>query len=206
MNETTEGMQGKNSQQQPSNGDVDTHMPTPGASFDLYEQIARSDSETIQIKKKNKSLLMQAIVLYMRFTLYIDSLKHSHEVAFRMLSRLWMGVMGILYLSGIIVLIISMYNKLQLPVYVEDQLRSRNIEFGQTEYDADKTIIRNLKNKEGLYTIDTVVIYSSFSDLLQHNIRLVTMDGLNINCDKKDDFNELEDIPKILAKIYRFRQ
>ncbi len=171
-------------------------------SFDLYEQIARSDSEPVQLKKKNKSLLMQLIVSYMRLTLYIDSIKHTHEVFFKILGRIWMVIMGILYLSGVIVLIISLYNQLQLPVYLEDQLRSRNLEFGQTEYDSDKTIVRNLKNKDGLYTIDTMVIYSSFSDLLQHNIRLVTIDGLTINLDKKDNFDALTDIPKILAKIY----
>ena len=202
MDETNEETSENGLKEQNPNTTGEVRMQAPNQSFDLYEQIARSDSEPVQIKKKNKSLLMQLIVSYMRLTLYFDSLKHTHEVFFRFLSRLWMLVMGVLYLSGIIVLVISVYNQLQLPVYLEDQLRSRNIEFGQTEYEADKTIVRNLKSKDGLYTVDTMVIYSSFSDLLQRNIRLVTLDGLSIHLDKKGDFDALVDIPKILAKIH----
>jgi len=175
--------------------------PAAGQDSELYNQIAGQDADPQVIKKKNKSLLMMLMVLIMRFTLWIDSVKRTHERLFRFLGGVWALFMAIIYFSGVLVLIFALYNRMQLPIYLEDQMRARNIKFESAEYSMDRIIVRNLKDENSTYTIDTMIIYSTFTDLLQKRIRLVTLDGLNIFVDTKSNFNMLRDIPQLLSQI-----
>ena len=175
--------------------------PASGQDSELYNQIAGQDMEAPVVKKKGRSPLVALMTVIMRFTLWIDSMRRTHERFFRALGVLWTFFMAILYFSGVLVLIFAIYNRLQLPIYLEDQLRARNVQFETAEYGMDRILVRNLKDKEGSYTVDTMVIYSTFTDLLQKRIRLVTLDGLNILVDTKSDFNLLKDAPKLLTQI-----
>ena len=175
--------------------------PQPSQDSELYNQIAGQDLDPQVVKKANKSFLITLMAHIMRFTLWLDSVKRTHERFFRFLAGVWAFFMGILYLSGILILVFSIYNRLQLPIYLEDQMRARNVQFESAEYTMDRIIVRNLKDQNGTYTIDTMVIYSTFTDLLQKRIRLVTLDGLNIFVNTKSDFNPLQDVPQLLTQI-----
>ena len=168
---------------------------------ELYRQIAREDAVKPVDEKKHKSLIMSIIVGMMRFTLYTDSLRRSNELLFRKLNTLWGIFMGVLYLSGILVVIFSVYNRLKLPLYLEDQLKARGIQFESANYDMDRIEVHQLKGPNGLYTVDTLIAYTTFTDLLQKRIRLVTLDGLTINLDEETEFRPLQDIPVFLSRL-----
>ena len=108
--------------------------PAAGRESDLYTQIAGQDTDPQVVKKKKPSLLMSAVIGFMRMTLYFDSLRRAHEQAFHFLGLTWSFFMGVLYLSGILVLLAAVYNRLQMPILLEDQLRVRNIEFASADY------------------------------------------------------------------------
>ncbi|MBQ4472076.1 MAG: hypothetical protein II942_02385 [Alphaproteobacteria bacterium] len=175
--------------------------PSVGQDSDLYTQIAGQDTDPQVVKKKKPSLLMSAVIAFMRMTLYFDSLRRAHEQAFHFLGLVWAFFMGVLYLSGILVLLAAVYNRLQMPILLEDQLRVRNIEFASADYSMDRIVVHELKDNNGTYTVDTLVVYSTFTDMLQKRIRLVVLDGLNIFFDTKSDFNPVQDIPAILNQI-----
>ena len=176
-------------------------QPSSAQDSELYNQIARQDLDPQVVKKPNKSIFITLMAQIMRFTLWLDSVKRTHERAFRFLAGVWALFMSVLYLSGILILLFSVYNRLQLPIYLEDQMRARNVQFESAEYSMDRIVVHNLKDKDNTYTIDTMVIYSTFADLLQKRIRLVTLDGLSIFVDSKSDFNFLQDIPQLLTQI-----
>lgn len=175
--------------------------PASGQDSELYNQIAGQDVDVPVVKKKGPSLLVTIMALVMRFTLWLDSMKRTHERFFRALGVIWTIFMALLYFSGVLMLIFAIYNRLQLPIYLEDQLRARDVEFETAEYGMDRIIVRNLKDKANTYTVDTMVIYSTFTDLLQKRIRLVTLDGLNIFVDTKANFNVFKDVPQLLRQI-----
>lgn len=185
----------------PSNKTEEGLPPSPNEGSELYAQIAREDTDPFVVKKKNKPLLVQLMAAIMRLTLYVDSLKHTHERVFSFLGIVWMLWMAVLFLSGILVLLFAVYNWLQLPIYLEDQLQARNIQFESVEYDTDRIVVRNLKDEKGMYTVDNMLIYSTFADLLQKRFRLVSLDGLNIFVDGNSETNVLEDIPQFLSRI-----
>ncbi len=175
--------------------------PASGQDSELYNQIAGQDLDPQVVKKKNKSLLMSLMVQVMRLTLWIDSVKRTHERAFRFMGGVWALCMAIIYFSGVLVLVFALYNRMQLPIYLEDQMHARDIQFESAEYSMDRIVVRDLKDKSGTYTVDTMIIYSTFTDLLQKRIRLVTLDGLNILLNTNSNFNILQDIPQFLAQI-----
>ncbi len=191
----------QNNAQPPSANISEGLPPAAGQDSELYNQIAGQDADPQIIKKKNKSFLMALMVLIMRFTLWLDSVKRTHERFFRFLGGVWALFMAIIYFSGVLVLIFALYNRMQLPIYLEDQMHARNVQFESAEYSMDRIIVRNLKDENNTYTIDTMIIYSTFTDLLQKRIRLVTLDGLNIFVNTKSDFNMLRDIPQLLSQI-----
>ena len=204
MDPTQNNAQPPMANQQPTEQSVgpgSTPNPNVGHDSDLYAQIAGQDVEAPVVKKKRPSILMSVVTGFMRLTMYIDSLKRSHEPFFHFMGMLWAFFMGMLYLSGILVLLAAIYNRLQMPILLEDQLRVRNIDFESADYSMDRIIVHNLKDKNGAYTVDTLVVYSTFADLLQKRIRLVVLDGLNVFFDTKSDFNPVQDIPPILTHI-----
>ena len=105
----------------PGQGEI---SPTTGRDSELYNQIASGDAEPVVIKKKNKPILVSLMAVIMRYTLWLDSVKRTHERLFRALGTIWACFMGVLYLSGILIVVFSLYNRLQLPVYLEDQLHA----------------------------------------------------------------------------------
>ena len=172
-----------------------------GQDSDLYAQISAEDRDVQVVKKKNRSLLLSIIAGFMRATLYIDSLKRTHEPFFHFLGALWTLFMALLYCSGVLMLCFSIYNRMQLPIYLEDQLRLRNVKFESAEYGMDRIVVKNLRDNDNIYTVDSMIIYSTFTDLLQKRIRLVVLDGLNIFIDAKSEPDLLESMPKFLAQV-----
>ena len=186
-----------------------TDIPAPKQSSavnpqesELYRQISREDEEgPILSKKKQQSPLMDFVVSFMRATLYIDSIRRSNELTFRRLGKAWAVFMGILYISGILMIVFSIYNRLQLPYYLESQLKARQIQFESAQYDMDRIEVRQLKGPDGLYTVDTLIMNTTFTDLLQKRIRSVVLDGVNIYLGTQSDFNPIKDIPAILNQL-----
>ena len=175
--------------------------PSAGQDSELYNQIAIGDAEPVVVKKKSKPFLVTFMATIMRFTLWVDSIKRTHELFFHGLSVAWAIFIGIVYLSGILIIIFDCYNRLQFPIYLEDQLQARNIQFESAEYSTDRIVVHHLKDPSGMYTVDTMIIDSTFADLLQKRIRLVTLDGLNIFIDMNTNVNVLQDIPQLLSQI-----
>lgn len=168
---------------------------------ELYRQISREDEVVPVVKKKGKSPLMELVVAFMRAVLYLDSLKRTNELFFRRLNVVWGIFMGVLYISGILMIVFSIYNRLQLPYYLESQLKEREIQFESAHYDMDRIEVHQLKGPQGLYTVDTLIVNTTFTDLLQKRIRSVVLDGLNIYLDAQPDFNPIQDIPNVLTKL-----
>ena len=169
---------------------------------ELYHQIAREDSpgETV-LPKKRKSPFMMLMVAIMRFTLYIDSVRRTHEPLFHLLGFLWGLWVAFLYICGILVLVLSIYNRLRLPLYLEEQLQARDIQFESADYGMDRIEVHNLKGPNNSYTVDTLVVNTTFTDLLQKRIRSVIVDGLKIQLDANPNFNPIQDIPALLSHI-----
>lgn len=169
---------------------------------ELYRQIAKEDEEPpIIVKKDHKSPIMNLVIGFMRATLYVDSLRRTNGLFFEQLGKLWAFFMGMLYLSGLLMLGFSVYNRLQLPYYLENQLKARNIQFESAHYDMNRIEVRQLKGPDGRYTIDTLIVNTTFSDLLQRRIRSVILDGVNIYLGDHTDFNPVQDIPAILTQL-----
>lgn len=186
----------QNSAQPPSS----TGAPV-GQDSDLYAQIAGEDAEAQVVKKKNRSLVLTIVAAFMRVTLYVDSLRRTHEPVFHLLGAIWTLFMALLYCSGILMLGFSIYNRLQLPIYLEDQLRLRNVQFESADYGMDRVIVRQLRDSENMYTVDNMIIYSTFTDLLQKRIRAVILDGVHIFVDTKDEPDLLTAVPRFLSQI-----
>lgn len=184
-----------------------TDIPAPQQSsarapqdFELYRHISQEDAMPV-VKKKHKSVIMEMLVGVMRIILYFDSLRRTHEVLFRRLNILWGFFVGVLYISGILLVIFSFYNRLKLPLYLEEQLKIRNIQFESAEYDMDRIEVRQLKGPDGLYTIDTLIAHTTFKDLLQKRIRSVVLDGVNIYLDAQSNFDPVQGIPALLTQL-----
>ncbi len=190
----------------PENLNTSTSTPQQSADIkpqnsELYRQISREDEVRPEEKKKQRPLVVTILAGLMRLTLYLDSLRRSNELLFRKLNIFWGILMSILYLSGILMICFSLYNRLQLPLYLEDQLKARGIQFESADYDMDRIEVHQLKGPNGQYTVDTLIAYTTFTDLLQKRIRSVILDGLTINLDEGSDFNPVQDIPEFLSRL-----
>ncbi len=194
----------------PQENNMDTQQPygtdpmsaRPSAqSSDLYNQIAGEDKDVLVEVKKKQSLVMELVVLFMRAALYMDALRRTYEPVFRVLSVLWTVFMSLLYFSGILIVIFAVYNRLQLPIYLEDQLREREVQYESAEFGMDRIIVNHLTAKDNSYSVNNIVIYSTFADLLQKRIRFVELDGLRVYLDTNSDVNIINELPKILSQI-----
>ena len=186
-----------------STSNVDVGLPpTSGQDSELYNQIAAQDvAAPPPPKPKMKSPLVALMAAIMRLTLWVDSVKRTNQRFFAFLANVWACCMGVVYLSGILVLVFAIHNRLQLPIYLEDELKARNVQFETAEYSMDRIVVHNLKDKEGLYSVDTLIVNSTFADLLQKRIRSVTLDGLDIQLDASSDFNIVKEIPRLLSYL-----
>ena len=180
--------------------------PTPPTTrapqdFELYRHISQEDAEMPVVKQEHKSPVISAMASIMRVALYFDSVKHTHELTFRRLNALWGILMFVLYTSGILMLGFSVYNRLKFPLYLEQQLKAKGIQFGSAQYDMNRIEMRNLKGPDGLYTVDTLIAHTTLIDLLQKRIRSIMLDGVNIYLDSTPDFNLIQDLPKVLTQL-----
>lgn len=164
-------------------------MPQGGAqphhtNNDLYAQITAEDEEIVVVPKKKTTPVISAVTVFMKLTFWVDELRRSHERFFILLHTLWACFMGVLYLSGIIMLWLSVFSFMQLPVHLEKYLSERGIQYDSLEmadYSFSKVNIINLRDKDNTYTIPQVTIHSTFADFLQNRIRIVEANSLDIN-------------------------
>ena len=169
--------------------------------IELYRHISQEDAVMPVVKKDEKSPLIEFMAKVMRVALYFDSVKHTHELLFRRLNALWGFLMAILYISGILMLLFSIYNRVQFPSYMEQQMKTQGIQFESATYDMDHIEMHNLKGPDGLYSVDTLIARTTLVDLLQKRIRSVVLDGVNVYLNTSSDFNPIQDIPTILTQL-----
>ncbi len=171
-----------------------------GMDEDLYAQIAGQD-DVLVTKKKSKSPFILVMAQIMRFIMYLDSLKYTYERTFRALGTLWGILMAAIYFSGVLVLFFGVYNRMQLPLFLEEQMRTRNVQFSSATYTMDSIRVYDLTDAQGKYKIDTLIIYSTFTDLLQKRFRGVIMDGVTIQTESNVADNVVDRLSFLLSGL-----
>ena len=171
----------------------------------LYAQITAEDViQPAHPKKPRASLFIQGAVRLMQVTFYLDSIKRTHEPVFRALSAFWAMFMACIYLGGALTLLFGIYHNMQLPLFIEGELRKRGLEFEKVNF-ADYTLSRieitNLKDKDGQYEVGKLIINSTFADFLRKRIRSVTLDDLKVNVVSEDGHALLSKLPSILQGL-----
>ena len=187
---------------------------TPSASTDstqettddsLYAQITAEDViQPARPKKPHASLFVQAVVRLMQITFYLDSIKRTHESVFRALSAFWAMFMACIYLGGALTLLFGVYHIMQLPLFIESELRKRGLEFENVhlaDYALSRIEITNLKDKSGQYEVGKLIINSTFADFLKKKIRSVTLEDLTVNVISEDGHALLSELPSILQGL-----
>ena len=170
----------------------------------LYAQITAEDVIQAPVVKKQPSPFTLAIAKFMELTLYLDSVKRTHQPLFHTLSNLWACFMSIIYAGGALTLFFAVYSMMQLPLFIEDQLRQRNLSFDNlhlADYSLTRIEVQNLKDSNNMYEVDSLIVHSTFADFLQKRIRSVTIDGVRINLAQKDDQFILDQLPLVLNEV-----
>lgn len=156
-----------------------------GGPGDLLSQIAAEDEGNDPQKKKAKksSFVINLFVELMRLTFYYDEIKRKHELTFLILGWLWAGLILIIYLGGICALALLIYSYSQFPVYVRNFFRENDImvqNFEMPDYTFSRIELKNLSDKDGTYSVKSLVINSTFADFLQRRVKSVVLDGVTI--------------------------
>ena len=171
----------------------------------LYAQITAEDViQPMRPKKAHASLFVQGAVRLMQATFYLDSIKRTHESVFRALSAFWAMFMACIYLGGALTLLFGIYHVMQLPLFIEGELRQRGLEFEKVhlaDYALSRIEISNLKDKSGQYEVGKLIINSTFADFLRKRIRSVTLEDLTVNVVSKDGHDLLSKLPSILQGL-----
>ncbi|MBP5343945.1 MAG: hypothetical protein J6Y85_02595 [Alphaproteobacteria bacterium] len=171
----------------------------------LYAQITAEDViQPARPKKPRASLFIQGIVRLMQITFYLDSVKRTHESIFRILAACWALFMTCIYLGGALTLLFGVYHVMQLPLFIEGELRKRGLEFEEVQladYSLSRIEITNLKDKDGQYEVGRLIINSTFADFLRKRIRSVTLEDLKVNVASQDDRPLSSQLPAILSGL-----
>ena len=185
---------------------VNPSMSMGNKNTDLYEAISRDDEEVVVTpKKKRPSPFMGSVVLFMKVTFYLDSVRRAHESFFHFLGGLWAGFMGLLYLGGLVTLFLSFYARARLPLYLENFFSNHNLKYDSlkmADYSLSRIQVVNLHDDANKYVIPQLNIHSTFADFLQGRIRTVTADGLKLNLKSaKNDEESLANLLTVLGMI-----
>ena len=179
-----------------------------GMDTDLYKAIVgevKEDEILASPKKKKQTVVMSAVVLFMKITFYFDSVRRTNESLFTFLSGLWRGVMFLIYLGGIATLFLSIYARMRLPLELENFFESHNLKYDSlkmADYSLSQINVFNLHDAEDKYVIPELNVHSTFADFLKGCIRTVTVDGLRLNLRSTSaNKNSLENILKVLGMI-----
>ncbi len=185
-----------------SNGQTNGAIPPNSnhGNMDLYSQIAAGDEVYVHERQRRESFFMRFMVQYMRWTLAIDEKRREYQGFFSLISRLWACFMGLIYLSGFIVMGILIVSYIQFPNYIKDYLSKNGIEYTRVEipgYIISQVELYNLHDRERTYQVDKLSIASTFSDFLNRRAKTVSIQGVKINLDE----NSIEKSKSILAVL-----
>lgn len=151
---------------------------------ELYAQITAEDEEVVITPTAKPTHVVSIMAVLMKITFHIDAFRRSNERLFIFLHSVWATLMGGLYLSGIVTLLLSIFSFTQLPIYMEKYFNDHGIQYDSLEmsdYSFSKINVTNLKDINNTYTIPNVTVHSTFADFLQKRIRMIEAGGLRIN-------------------------
>ena len=174
---------------------------------DLLTIISAEDkkNEKEQKKKVRKEISFSKLftVFMMRATIKWAEIQHRYSAVFSALKMVWCLFVALVYIGGIASLFILIYSYMNYPKYVADYLKNSGIEatWDMNEYSLSRIELKNLKSKDGTYSIRRVLIRSDFSDFLKGRIKAVSLEGAIIKIKEKDDKLETGKLIEVLMKL-----
>lgn len=186
----------------PSNGQDEDEKP-----IDLLSIISAEDkkNEKDQKKKVRKEISFSKMftIFMMRATIKWAEIQHRYSAIFSTLKLVWCLLIAFVYIGGIVSLFVLIYSYLNYPRYVSDYLKKSGIEatWDMNEYSLSRIELKNLKSKDGSYSIRRVLIRSDFSDFLKGRIKAVSLEGAIVKIKEKGDKLETGKLIDILMRL-----
>lgn len=180
--------------------------PPNSAGQDLYAQISAEDVALEKSEKTKQSLLMAAVIFFMRLTLFFDSLKRSHRRLFSTLGWIWVALLGALYAAGLGMALLLGYSYIQFPHYVQKYLAQNQMVYERMHIPGHTFSVVELYHVSDLnktYDIEKIVVHSTFADLLQGRVKSVALNGVEINATKSAEGISLGGLPAFLVHLNR---
>lgn len=173
---------------------------------DLLAQISAQD-ENGGAKKRRKSahsILMEFVVLFMKFTFVLDDAKRKNQKIFDTAVVIWGAFAGLIYLSGLCMLCLLIYSYIHLPEIVRNSLMAQGIvvkDYQIKNYSLSRVELDDLEDKNGMYTIKKMFIHSTFSDFIKGRVKSVVLDGVRVKIKETKKGLELGALPQALLDI-----
>ena len=175
---------------------------------DLLSQIAAEDikneRKAKQKERKPVSFSKLFTVGLMRITLFNDTVQHKYSHILNILRFVWSFIVGLIYFGGFCSLCVLGYAYQNYPSYIENFFETHHIDLSGwklDEYTLSRIVLTDLKDKNGAYSIDKMIIRSDFSDFLNKRIKSVSLDGVNIVIQEKNDKFETGYLAELLVKL-----
>ena len=170
---------------------------------DLYAQIAAADQAPV-VKKPQRSLIMALMIDLMRLTLFWDQKRREHAAFFHVLGIIWAIFMCLLYLAGLTMVGVFVYSYMQFPNYVRAYFESKQISFSELNvpnYTFSEIELTNLEDKNKTFKIGKVLIYSTFSNLLQGRVKSVTLSDVSFSMKENKEGIVLGALPEHIFSL-----
>lgn len=200
-NQYPEQQNGPQSDQQFPSGPMDEHR-----SNDLLSQISAEDEkdELARQNKSSHSFTMQFVIFFMKLTFILDEAKRHNQKIFDLFSVIWGAILTVIYLGGFFVLGLLIYSYVKFPELVKDNLIRQNIlakDYKIDNYSFSRIELHDLEDKDGAYSIEKMIIHSTFSDFINRRVKSVILDGVKIKIKTTKNGLELGTLPKGLLTI-----
>lgn len=173
---------------------------------DLLSQIAAQDEAeaAAQRKKGKRSLAINFAVLFMKLTFILDEERRKNQQLFQFVQTMWRSFMALIYIGGIAMLGVLIYSYMTFPNRIQKALVSYGIDvkgYDLSEMSLSRVELKNLKDKDGTYSIKRLIVQSTFSDFILGRIKSVELDGVSIRATENAKGIDFGKLPKAILGL-----
>lgn len=172
----------------------------------LLDEIATDEPVEEPEKKKEsvKSMFLVGMSLLMKAIFYLDHQRRLYPMPFKILKTCWLGLSCFLLFMGALGFFLLFSLWLSFSGALEKGLKdlgvqAKSMTFTQTGF--SQTVIENLTDKKGTYTIKKIVLNYSLSELLKKRIKEVKISDVKITGKEDENGFYFGDLPGILTNM-----
>ena len=172
---------------------------------DLLSQISAPDEEFSKgAKKKHRSISIDFAVFFMKVTFAFDEIKRKYRFFFSFLGWLWACFMVLVYIGGLGMLVLLGYSYLTFPDAVQKTLVSQGIVtkgYEVANMSLSRIELKKLEDKDGTYSINKMIIHSTFADFIRGRVKSVELDGVKIKVVENEKGLDFGKLPEALFSL-----